>query len=91
MDERKAEEPKLLSHHFDCGNSTDGAIGFCARIKAKDKAEALEILKRVLPEEIKIRPCGENDEDNDRVEYIEAYLSPRNITADDIDEADEEE
>jgi hypothetical protein len=84
---------KLYSYHFSCGNSTDGPIGFCARVKAKSKEEALEILRRVLPEEVKIRTAGAWDEQGKKdaaaIEYIEAYISPDNIKIDDIDEHEE--
>ena len=79
----------LPSHHFDCGNSTTGTIGFCGRIQAADKNEALEILRDVLPDELRITPVGE-DENNARVEYLAIYLSPQNVQIHDIDEVDDE-
>lgn len=86
---------KLRSYHFSCGNSSVGPIGFCARIRAKTKKEALEILKRVLPDEMKIRPIYQGGEqgkkDDAAIEYIEAYISPDNIKIDDIDEHEEVE
>lgn len=80
----------LKSFHFDCGNSTDGPIGFCARIRANTKEEALAILKRVLPDEIKIRANWSNDDqgrkDAEAVEYIEAYIGANRITVKNIDD-----
>jgi hypothetical protein len=85
---------RQFSYHFSCGNSSDGPIGFCARVKTTSKKEALEILKRVLPDEIKIRPNYQGGEqgkkDDAAIEYIEAYISPDNIKIDDIDEVNEE-
>lgn len=81
------KEAKLFSYHFDCGNSTDGPIGFCARIRAKTKEEALEILKQALPNEMRIRPICQDE----AIEYIEAYISPNNITVKDIDDHEEVE
>lgn len=36
------------SYHFDCGNSTAGPIGFCARVTALDKQRAVELLRTYL-------------------------------------------
>lgn len=82
--------PKLKSFHFDCGNSTHGHIGFCARIRAATKNEALEILRRVLPTEMKVHPCG-GDADNGRVEYIRAYISPDHVTLKEVDDGEDVE
>lgn len=41
---------KLKSFHFNVGNSSDGPIGFCARVKAKTKEEATELLCNALEE-----------------------------------------
>jgi len=71
--------------HFDLGNSTVGPIGMCARIKAGNKAEAVEILKRVLPESIRVE-IPSDDPDADSVEYIEIYLNAGAIQEGDIDE-----
>lgn len=74
---------KLKSFHFDCGNSSKGPIGFCGVIKAETKEEALAIMRRVLPDQVKVSPCGD-DADNSRVEYIEAYISPGNVQLSDV-------
>ena len=83
------QKEKLMSFHFDCGNSTTGQIGFCGRIRARTREEALRIMKRVLPTEIKIHSCAESDDDARAVEYLEAYISPDNITLDDVDDGEE--
>ena len=38
----------LKSYHFDLGNSSDGPIGFCARVFADSKEQALEQLLKGL-------------------------------------------
>jgi hypothetical protein len=78
----------LKSYHFSLGNSTKGPIGYCARIRATSKKEAVEILKAVLPEELKIHPCG-TEEQNKAVEYIEAYLNAGPISPKSIDEEED--
>jgi hypothetical protein len=80
-------DEKLKSFHFDCGNSNEGPVGFCGRIKAKNRREALRIMRRVLPTEVKVRPIGD-DEDNGRVEYIEAYFNEKRVTISDVDEGE---
>ena len=44
----------MKSYHFDCGNSTFGSIGFCARVEARSREEAVELLNESLPEEVQI-------------------------------------
>lgn len=75
---------KKLRVHFSLGNSTKGAIGYCAVIYASTVAEAVEKLKKVVPADQRIDPCGD-DEDNDQVDYIEAYFNENAISAKDVD------
>jgi hypothetical protein len=82
-------DKELLSFHFDCGNSNDGHIGFCGRVKALTKEGALAIMKRVLPTEVTIHPVGD-DKDNEQVEYIEIYISPDNITLKQVGDGEED-
>ncbi len=44
-------------------------------------------MKRVLPDEMKIHPVGDDD-DNERVEYLRLYTNTENITVKDIDEGE---
>jgi hypothetical protein len=78
------------SYHFSCGNSTVGPIGFCARVDATSKREALQILQSCMPQAIPIEREleFENDEDAARLEYFEVYLNPEAITIKNIDEVD---
>ena len=45
---------KPQSYHFDLGNSTDGPIGFCARVTADSPEDALAALKDALPENLQL-------------------------------------
>jgi hypothetical protein len=79
---------RMNRYHFNCGDSTHGPVGFCARIRAYSREEALEILRNVLDDEQRVWPCGDPD-DNARVEYIRVYFGTENLTIDHIDEIDE--
>lgn len=79
---------KLKSYHFNLGNSTKGPIGMCAQVKATSKKEAVEILQRVLPEELEIK---HQVEDTDEIEYVNVYFGSENITIEDIDDVEDEE
>lgn len=72
------------SFHFDCGNSSQGHVGFCARVRAETPQEALAILKEALPEELKV------DIDDDRIEYCQVYFGSENLTKHDIDMIDDD-
>jgi len=81
---KKKKEKVLKLFHFSCGNSSEGSIGFCAAIAAKDKKSALERLQELLPEEDEICwPYGERKEEG---EYIQVYFNEANRTCDDIDD-----
>ena len=88
----------MQSYHFDLGNSTDGPIGMCARITAKDKADALSILQNCLNDnlqygaemEIKVNHSHKPDA-HKGVEYICVYISSENISVTDINECETEE
>lgn len=79
---------KLKSYHFSCGDSTEGAVGFCARIRAHSKKEAVQILREAMPEIVGVEHLG----DQEAVEYINIYTGTENVTEDDInDEEDVDE
>lgn len=71
-----------FSFHFDMGNSTRGPVGACARVKARTKVEAAEILNKALPDAV---PVALGD---DRVEYCEVYFGKATVRH--IDQADPE-
>ena len=70
------------SYHFCLGNSTEGPVGYCARVDATSKEEAVELLKARLPNSVLV-----SDSFGD--EYIEVYLNIEAITKSDIDEVDD--
>lgn len=83
----------MPNYHFDCGNSNEGHIGFCARVNAATPEEALQKLKDRLPMEVEVKYHEVVPEMDPRSEYIQIYITPENITVSDIDfeDADEEE
>lgn len=68
----------MPSYHFDCGNSSKGPIGFCARIEADNEAAAVERLRELLPEHVTVY--------NTTDEYIAVYLNGEAVTPEDIDD-----
>lgn len=87
---------QLRSYHFDCGNSATGPVGFCARVKAYSKKEALEILQSAMPQEYETG-IAENDDNGDkesRIEYFNFYLNSASVKVrhiDDFEDAEEDE
>jgi hypothetical protein len=72
----------MNSYHFDVGNSNQGPVGFCARIRANSPEEALERLRFLLPESSLVFEQPEHEE------YIDAYFNPDALTLDHIDVVD---
>ncbi len=70
----------MKEYHFSLGNSSKGAIGFCASVRAESRAEAVDILSAALPSEISV-PCGGGG-----VEYVQVYFNVDKITARAVDE-----
>ena len=77
----------MKSYHFDCGDSTHGPIGFCARVRAETPERALELLRAALPPSMPV----DGDGDGEGIEYIEVYFSGDGISVDDIDDEEEDE
>jgi hypothetical protein len=73
----------VKSYHFCLGNSTEGPVGFCARVNATSEEEAVELLKGKLPDSVMVQGSGGD-------EYIEVYLNNEAITTSDIDEVDDD-
>ena len=69
----------LKSYHFDCGNSNNGPIGFCANVTATSAEDAIQKLRTHLPEGIKV------DSEATGIESIDVYFGYENISKDDID------
>ena len=74
------------SYLFDCGNSTEGPIGFCARVTAKDEAEALVRLENFMLQ--RLGPEMDIDIDGATkaggIEYFTVYFGAENLKPDDI-------
>ena len=78
---------KRRRYHFSLGNSSKGPIGYCAVVIARSQWEAIEKLRKQLPEELKVPQVGEEYDPD--VEYIEAYFNDQAIRLKDIDEIED--
>ncbi len=78
----------LHSYHFDVGNSTDGPIGYCARVWAHSKEEALSSLREEL-----IYQGNETQIQTGRsaIEYLNVYFNEDAVQLSHIDEFEEVE
>lgn len=90
----ESSELTLQSYHFSLGNSTDGPVGFCARVLATSKEQAVARLQEALHavSEVKIFDDMQDDEDmspGEGIEYINVYLNADAVQASDIDEIDD--
>ena len=74
---------KVREYHFSAGNSNRGPVGFCATVKARSKAEAVEILSSAMPCEYE---TGIEDNDGEgRIVYFTFYLNSAAVKASQID------
>ncbi len=83
----KKKSDKKKSFHFSLGDSSTGPIGFCARIVAANKDEAVARLRDLL--ETNTDDVGGVMVLDSGPEYIQAYINPEAITASDIDDTEE--
>ena len=76
----------MKTYHFSCGNSTQGAVGLCARVSSETSEEALLKLRHAL--EAIVGPFGEIPIQigESGIEYVNIYISPDNIGVVDIEE-----
>ena len=74
----------MRSYHFDLGNSSKGPVGFCARVTANSKVEALNILRQAIDIEdgLHVRPPYGLE----GVEYIRVYFNSEAVSTADIDD-----
>ncbi len=79
---------QLQSYHFDVGNSTSGPIGFCARVNARSRAHALELLRKALPTDLEIVK-DDYAADGVGIQYIAVYVNEDYVKASDIDDFEE--
>lgn len=82
----------MKSYHFDVGNSMDGPIGFCGRIKAESRSAAVALLRESLPQEVDItqRMRDLASGERRRVEYGHVYVNSNAIGVQDIDAVEDE-
>jgi hypothetical protein len=73
---------KLKSYLFSCGNSSSGTVGFCARVRATSKKEAVKILHEAMPECESAAPYDHED----AIEYIHFYTNTEAVKESDIEE-----
>ena len=76
----------MRDFHFSVGDSTRGAIGLCARVKAETKQDAVAKLRGALEKSVGTFdevPLRIQDAD---IQYVNVYISPANIHDSDIDE-----
>ena len=76
---------KRASYHFDCGDSSKGTIGFCARVTANSALEALAVLQIELVDEGQIDHTYGGGAS---IEYARFFIGVENITLADIDEVE---
>ena len=72
---------RLKLYHFDLGDTTSSSIGFCARIKAHTPERALDRLRDLLPDQIRVLDDGE--------EYITVYTNSERVDLFDISDLTE--
>lgn len=75
----------MNTYAFSAGNSNVGPIGFCARIRATSKKEALEKLRKALPDSWQVEAMDHQKD----VEYIQVYFNGKAVTMTDIEDVDE--
>ena len=88
--------PKLKSFLVSAGNSSKGPVGFCMRVRAKSKAQAIKIAKLALPECIEANDYIYDDGDCDgesvgAIEYFNVYFNDAALTVADIEDGETEE
>jgi len=69
----------MKDYHFDIGDTNKGPLGMCAVVQAKNKNEALQIIRAALPDTIEVPT------DDSRVVYVNVYLNGKNIKTTDVD------
>lgn len=77
----------MKSYHFDIGDSTNGAVGFCAEVEAETEEKAVEKLKYMLFD----RESGQYSIDalDDVNEHVTFFVNPDFITASAIDDVED--
>jgi hypothetical protein len=72
------------------GNSDQGPVGFCARVRAETKEDAVQKLQAVLPECMEVLSYLDPDERAD-IEYFNVYCNYEKLTVADIEDGETED
>ena len=93
---KKSKANKLKSFLVSAGNSSVGPVGFCMRVRATTKAQAIKIAKAALPECIEANdyiyddgPC--DGESVGAIEYFNVYFNDAALTVADIEDGETED
>jgi len=78
----------MKSYHFSLGDSSDGPIGYCARITAATKEDAVARLQEIL--HASTGTCWEVEIHSTKDEYVAIYLNSDAVSVANIDEVNEE-
>lgn len=88
---------KLKSFLVSAGNSSKGPVGFCMRVRAKSKAQAIKIAKIALPECIEANDYIYDDGVDTAeysfgaIEYFNVYFNDAALTVADIEDGETED
>ena len=74
----------MNSYHFDIGNSSTGPLGFCARVTASSKEEAVKRLRERFSSDNCEHEIGKQGTRSG--EYYCVYFNTDAITVNDIDD-----
>lgn len=83
---KPVQPKKLRSYLFSCGNSTVGPIGFCARVQATSRREALQLLKAGLPTDATVETAADAE---GSIEYLNVYFNEDAVTVQDIEDVED--
>jgi hypothetical protein len=86
--------PKLKSFLVSAGNSSKGPVGFCMRVRATTKAQAIKIARAALPESIEANDYIYDDGDSESdgaIEYFNVYFNDAALTVADIEDGETED
>ena len=78
----------MKSYHFDCGDTDNSPIGFCARVDAESKAEAVARLQELLEQNDNAVDVPLTDSPGG--EYLTVYFNSQHVTEENINEVNDE-
>lgn len=79
----------MPNYKFNIGNSGTGGIGLVGRVSGSTPELALATLQEVLKDALNSDGAVRVRTNDPAVEYIDIYISPENITVENIDEVDD--